>query len=49
MTSTEGHSIVGNQRWVAHTWKSGGGGAVAVYGSQEHGKKNVALPVIAGH
>ena len=66
LTSTEGHSIVGNQRWIAvsknhifvlillfdyfqHTWKAGGGGAIACYGAQEFGKKNVALPVIAGH
>ena len=32
-----------------HTWKSGGGGAIACYGAQEFGKKNVALPVISGH
>jgi len=27
----------------------GGAGAVAVYGAQDHGKKTVAHPVIAGH
>jgi coronin-1B/1C/6 len=47
--STESLGIRANGKWIACSWESGGGGAVAVFGMDKTGRIPRDLPLLCGH